>query len=62
MAKDTSPLEPFADATYRLLVERAEKIEHHAEGSDEEEEYLALSEAIEAYEHARWPAGKLRKK
>ena len=59
MAKDTNPLEPFADAMYRLL---AEKIEHHAEGLDEEEEYLALSEAIEAYEHARWPGGKLRKK
>jgi hypothetical protein len=43
-------------------VERAEKIENHAEGSDEEEEYLALSEAIEAYEHARWPSGRLRKK
>jgi hypothetical protein len=62
MSKDTNPLEAFADAMYRLLVERAEKIETHAEGSEEEEEYLALSDAIEAYEHARWPGGKLRKK
>jgi len=62
VAQDTNPLEPLADAMYRLLVERAEKIETHAEGSEEEEEYLALSHAIEAYEHARWPGGKLRKK
>jgi hypothetical protein len=32
MAKETNPLGPFADAMYRLLVERAAKIEHHAEG------------------------------
>lgn len=62
MSEEKNPLAPFADAMYRLLVERAEKIEHHAEGSDEEEEYLALSEAIEAYEHARWPGDRLRKK
>jgi hypothetical protein len=48
-------LATVADAMYRLLVERAEKLQDCAEGSEEEEEYLAVSEAIEAYEHARWP-------
>jgi hypothetical protein len=48
-----------ADAMQALLVQRADALEGCSEGSEEEHELAALTDAIEAYETLRWPNGKV---
>jgi hypothetical protein len=48
-----------ADAMHALLVKRADEIEGCTEGSPEEAELAAITDAIAAYEDLRWPGGKL---
>ena len=47
-----------ADGMHALLVRRADELGGCTEGSSEEAEYIALVEAIEAYETMRWCGGK----
>jgi hypothetical protein len=48
-----------ADAMHALPIKRADELMGCTEGSPEEEELRALSEAIDAYEAKRWPSGKV---
>jgi hypothetical protein len=48
-----------ADALLSALVLRADALEGCPEGSEEETELAVISDAIEAYEAVRWPAGKV---
>jgi hypothetical protein len=48
-----------ADGMHALLVKRADDLEGCSEGSPEEAELAAISDAIEAYEDLRWPTGKV---
>jgi hypothetical protein len=49
---------PDADYMHLLLIHRADTLAGCAEGSEEEQELAAITQAIEAYGAARWPAGK----
>jgi hypothetical protein len=48
-----------ADALLSALVLRADALEGCIEGSEEEAELAVITDAIEAYEAVRWPAGKV---
>jgi hypothetical protein len=53
-----APLLPEADALHALLVDRADQLMGCIENSADEDELLAIGEALEAYELKRWPEGK----
>jgi len=48
-----------ADGLHSALVLRADALEGCIEGSEEEAELAVITDAIEAYEAVRWPAGKV---
>jgi len=48
----------ITDALHALLVKRADDLEGCTEGSHEERELTAITDAIEAYEAVRWPLGR----
>jgi hypothetical protein len=48
-----------ADAMHAVLVGRADELEGFLEGSAEEAEFGAITDALTAYELVRWPEGKI---
>jgi hypothetical protein len=44
---------------HALLVQHADALEGCMEGTEEERELAAITDAIEAYEAIRWPNGKV---
>jgi hypothetical protein len=56
---EVSTLQAAADSMLALLVARADALMGCTEGSPEEAELAALTDAIEAYEAHRWPDGKV---
>ena len=58
-ANNAASAPAITDALHALLVKRADGLEGYTAGSDEEHELVAITDAIEAYEAVRWPAGKV---
>jgi hypothetical protein len=59
-ASAATPMSVQADTVYALLIQRADVLEGCTEGSEEERELSAITDAIEAYEGLRWPEGKVK--
>ena len=54
-----TPTSTQADAMHALLVQRSDALEGCTEGSEEERELAAVTDAVEGYEAIRWPTGKV---
>jgi hypothetical protein len=54
-----NPTSAQADAMHAILVQRADALEGCPEGSEDERELAAITNAIDAYEGLRWPNGKV---
>jgi hypothetical protein len=57
-----SPTPAITNALHALLVKRADDLEGFAEGSDEEHELAAITDAVQAYEAVRWPLGRTQRR
>jgi len=56
---NAAPAPAITDALHALLVKRADDLEGCTERSDEEREFAATTDAVEANEAVRWPTGKV---